>query len=73
LRTFEQRLALAARTLHAVSPLATLDRGFAVVSRADDGSLLRDSAHAPPGTVIEARLSKGRLHAVVSTRLKDDE
>ncbi|HEX5162856.1 MAG TPA: exodeoxyribonuclease VII large subunit [Steroidobacteraceae bacterium] len=67
----EQRLALASRTLDAVSPLATLGRGFAVVSRADDGTLLRDAAQAPEGTEIEARLSKGRLRARVTAR-KDD-
>ena len=48
-----------------MSPLATLGRGFAVVSRADDGSLLRDAAQAPAGTEIEARLAKGRLRATV--------
>jgi exodeoxyribonuclease VII large subunit len=68
LNAFEQRLALASRTLDAVSPLATLGRGFAVVSRCDDGVLLRDAAQAPAGTEIEARLAKGRLRAkVVST------
>jgi exodeoxyribonuclease VII large subunit len=69
----EQRLALAARTLDAVSPLATLQRGFAVVHRAADGALLRDAAHAAPGTEIEARLSKGRLLAIVTRQLQDDE
>jgi exodeoxyribonuclease VII large subunit len=72
LTTLDQRLALASRTLNAVSPLATLGRGFAVVSRVDDGSLLRDAAQAPPGTEIEARLAKGRLRAVVS-RIKGDD
>ena len=65
LNALEQRLALASRTLDAVSPLATLGRGFAVVSRVDDGALLRDAATAPPGTEIEARLAKGRLRAPV--------
>jgi exodeoxyribonuclease VII large subunit len=66
LNTLEQRLALAARTLDAVSPLATLGRGFSVVSRAQDGLLLRDAAQAPVGTEIEARLSRGRLRATVT-------
>jgi len=67
----EQRLALASRTLDAVSPLATLGRGFAVVSRASDGALLREAAQAPAGTEIEARLSKGRLRARVTTSIED--
>ncbi|HET7811202.1 MAG TPA: exodeoxyribonuclease VII large subunit [Steroidobacteraceae bacterium] len=71
LGSLDQRLALAARTLDAVSPLATLGRGFAVVSRRADGALLRDAADAPAGTEIEARLSKGRLRARVTEQLED--
>ena len=64
----------ASRTLDAVSPLATLGRGFSVVSRAEDGALLRDAAQAPAGTEIEARLARGRLRATVtkSTEAQDD-
>jgi exodeoxyribonuclease VII large subunit len=72
LNALEQRLALAARTLDAVSPLATLARGFAVVSRADNGQLLRDSAQVPPGTEIEARLSKGKLRATITGQIRDE-
>ena len=69
--SLEQRLALGSRTLDAVSPLATLGRGFAVVTRVDDGSLLRDAAQAPAGTEIEARLSKGSIRARVTAQDKD--
>jgi len=71
--TLDQRLALAARTLDAVSPLATLARGFAVVSRVSDGQVLRDAAQAPVGTEIEARLSNGRLRARVSAHRGDND
>ena len=50
------------RTLNAVSPLATLQRGYAIVS-AEDGEILRDAADAKPGTLIEARLARGRVRA----------
>jgi exodeoxyribonuclease VII large subunit len=73
LSALEQRLALASRTLDAVSPLATLGRGFAVVTRVDDGTLLRDATQAPAGTEIEARLSKGRLRATVAAQLEDQD
>jgi exodeoxyribonuclease VII large subunit len=73
LNALEQRLAIAARTLNAVSPLATLARGFAVVRRADDGVLLRDVADAPAGTEIEARLAQGRLRATVKQTFKDND
>jgi exodeoxyribonuclease VII large subunit len=73
LNGFEQRLALASRTLDAVSPLATLGRGFAVVSRVADGRLLRDAAQAPVGDEIEARLARGRLRAKVISRIEDGD
>ena len=61
------RLALAQRALHAVSPLATLSRGFAIVTRAD-GSVLTDAAAVAPGEQIEARLARGSLAARVTGR-----
>ena len=62
-----QRLALAQRGLDTVSPLATLSRGFAIVTRAD-GSLLSDAAAACSGEAIEARLAHGTLTARVTGR-----
>jgi exodeoxyribonuclease VII large subunit len=52
------------RTLNAVSPLATLERGYAIVS-VEGGAILRNAAHAKPGTIIEARLAQGRVRAKV--------
>jgi len=54
------------RTLNAVSPLATLERGYAIVS-IEGGSILRSAADAAPGTYIEARLAKGRIRAKVDS------
>jgi exodeoxyribonuclease VII large subunit len=59
-----ERLLPLLRTLNAVSPLATLERGYAIVS-VEGGEILRDAAHAKPGTIIEARLAQGRLRARV--------
>ncbi len=59
-----ERLAPLVRTLNAVSPLATLDRGYAIVSL-EGGSILRDAKDAAAGTIIEARLSQGRIRAKV--------
>ena len=61
------RLQAALQTLHATSPLATLGRGYAIVTRAADGALLRDPADAPPGTRVDARLAGGSLRARVVT------
>jgi exodeoxyribonuclease VII large subunit len=60
-----QRLALAQRGLNGVSPLATLSRGFAIVTRAD-GALVTDAAAVAPGEEIEARLARGILLARVT-------
>jgi exodeoxyribonuclease VII large subunit len=60
-----------ARALHAVSPLATLERGYAIALRLPDGAILTASAQAPAGTDVELRLSKGRLRARV-TASNDD-
>ena len=52
------------RTLNAVSPLATLERGYAIVST-ESGDILRSATDAGPGTLIEARLAKGKIRAKV--------
>jgi exodeoxyribonuclease VII large subunit len=62
------RLHTAQRQLMALSPLATLERGYAIVTRSDDGVLLRSSEQVAPGTRIEARLSQGRVRARVEDK-----
>jgi exodeoxyribonuclease VII large subunit len=59
------RVDLAFRTLQTASPLATLARGFAIVTRAD-GTLVTDASSVPAGEEIEARLASGRLRAKVT-------
>lgn len=61
-----QRLESAARTLNAVSPLATLGRGYAIVS-SDDQTVVRDPASLSPGDRIQAKLAKGTVSATVSS------
>ena len=61
----EHRLGLAQRTLHTVSPLATLARGFAIITRPADGALIADASRVNIGDEIEARLDRGRLRARV--------
>jgi exodeoxyribonuclease VII large subunit len=53
-----------AQLLHSVSPLATLQRGYAIVS-AGDGSAIRDAAQVRPGAAVRARLARGELHCTV--------
>jgi exodeoxyribonuclease VII large subunit len=61
----EHRLGLAQRTLDTVSPLATLARGFAIITRPADGALIADAARVNIGDEIEARLDRGHLRARV--------
>jgi exodeoxyribonuclease VII large subunit len=60
----QQRLRLADRGLASLSPLATLERGYAIVATRE-GHVLTDSAAAPRGTGIEIRLARGALAATV--------
>jgi exodeoxyribonuclease VII large subunit len=59
------RLSLAQRTLDTVSPLATMTRGFAIVTRSD-GTLVTDAESIAVGDEIEARLARGRIKARVT-------
>ena len=64
LQQWRERLLPLIRTLQAVSPLATLDRGYAIVS-IRGGAILRRAIDAPWGTLIEARLGEGIIVARV--------
>jgi exodeoxyribonuclease VII large subunit len=48
------------RALHAVSPLATLDRGYAILLTTD-GRVVRSAGSVAPGTPLRARLADGEL------------
>lgn len=58
------RLTSAARALHTVSPLATLDRGYAIAYSAD-GRILTDAAEASPGDRLKLTLARGALETEV--------
>ena len=60
-----ERLVLARRTLESVSPIATLQRGYAIVTGGETGAILTDAGAAPPGAAIEIRLARGELSATV--------
>jgi exodeoxyribonuclease VII large subunit len=60
-----QRVKLAERALGSLSPLATLQRGYAIVQRSDGGALVTDAAQVTRGTTIDVRLAHGSLAATV--------
>jgi exodeoxyribonuclease VII large subunit len=60
-----QRLDQAMATLNVVSPLATLERGYAIITREQDQQLIRHSSQLQPGDPIRARLGKGEIRCLV--------
>jgi exodeoxyribonuclease VII large subunit len=63
--TRHSRLSRAAARLEALSPLAVLARGYALVYAAD-GTLLRAAEEAVAGQTIHARLARGSIKALVT-------
>jgi exodeoxyribonuclease VII large subunit len=62
-----QRLQALVRAMQAVSPLATLERGYSIVFSADGGELVRDAAQVKAGDGLEIRLARGRIGATVKS------
>jgi exodeoxyribonuclease VII large subunit len=60
------RATLAERSLRSLSPLATLERGYAIVTRLPAGNVLTESAIVSPGDSIGVRLARGALAARVT-------
>jgi exodeoxyribonuclease VII large subunit len=68
----QMRLNRASAGLEALSPLAVLSRGYALVYAAD-GKLLRSAAGTATGQTIRARLAHGTLEAEVTETKIDEE
>jgi exodeoxyribonuclease VII large subunit len=64
LQEARERLGLAAASLDALSPLAVLQRGYAIAQDAS-GKPVRDAASVNVGDEVRVRLSKGRLNTRV--------
>jgi exodeoxyribonuclease VII large subunit len=67
----QARLALAGRALNAVSPLATLDRGYAILRHAEGDQLVTRAAQVSPGQDVIAKLSDGELLCRVEEVVKN--
>jgi exodeoxyribonuclease VII, large subunit len=61
------QLASAGGRLNALSPLATLSRGYSIVYK-DDGQPISSVAQAEPGNRVAVRMRDGRLHCTVDGR-----
>jgi exodeoxyribonuclease VII large subunit len=61
-----ERLAHLAQMLDSLSPLATLSRGYAIVTDTE-GRVVTDAAAVTVGDQVQARLARGRLGLTVNT------
>ncbi|MEZ0240452.1 MAG: exodeoxyribonuclease VII large subunit [Chloroflexota bacterium] len=62
----------AASALAVLGPNATLERGYAIVRRVDDGEIIRDPAAAPAGTSLAVRVARGEFPATAATAAPND-
>lgn len=56
-----------AQALHALSPLATLARGYAILHRTTSGEVIRDATQVAVGERVTARLGQGTLTARIES------
>jgi exodeoxyribonuclease VII large subunit len=54
--------------LAVLGPQSTLDRGYAIVRRSADGSIVRDPVDAPAGTRLSVRVARGDIPATAGDR-----
>lgn len=66
----QQKLLGLSRTLQAISPLASLARGYAIVSDATSKKILRDSKDVKSGQEIITKLAKGELLCEVKAKFE---
>ena len=65
------RLQRAGQGLNALSPLATLGRGYAIITRTGTSTVIKDTAAIKVGNSIEAKLHHGRLECSVEKIYED--
>lgn len=63
-----QALGAAARALEALSPLATLDRGYAIARVLPGNEIIRDASQLKPGDRLCVQLARGQVEAEVVGR-----
>ena len=62
----KQQFASLSRALEAVSPLATLGRGYAIVRKKDDNSIVRDAKQLKIGEQLTTQLQHGKVISKVT-------
>ena len=71
LEQLNQRLLNASQTLHAVSPLATLNRGYAMTVDPSSGAIIRSTEQINIGDRVQTRLAHGRFTSEIKVIDRD--
>ncbi len=71
LEQLNQRLLNSSQTLHAVSPLATLNRGYAMAIKPSTREIIRSTEQLKLGELVETRLAQGRFTSEVKVINRD--
>lgn len=67
LEQLKQRLLHSSQTLHAVSPLATLNRGYAMAINPSTGEIIRSITQISVGDTVQTRLAQGGFTSQIKT------
>jgi exodeoxyribonuclease VII large subunit len=70
LQNRQRRWVVACKSLDTLSPLATLERGYAIVTRQVDNRIIHRADSVTPGERVTARLAQGRLLCSVDKIMK---
>jgi exodeoxyribonuclease VII large subunit len=73
LEQLKQHLLISSQTLHAVSPLATLCRGYAMVIDPSTGEIIRSTHQLSIGDIVQTRIGQGRYTSQVKTIESSDK
>ena len=69
-RNLDSKLKITVRALNTVSPLATLNRGYAIVQKYDDQQIIRDAGQLSSGDEVLTRFSHGQARCTVNEIFK---
>lgn len=67
----QQKFLQSSQTLHAVSPLATLNRGYALVTANATGEIVRSASQVKTNDRLDIRLAKGKISSQVKNILEN--
>lgn len=73
LKQFNANLENISRALDTVSPLSTLNRGYAIVTKIENNHIVHNAAQLNKGDRLHARFAKGRAQCTVDKTFKDDK